>query len=124
MCRAPFCVSPKESSLLRLTGMVVVLAIGLGTSEVFAQATHTYEGVVFGMVVDEDPPDGPSGSHTTGMRVAGSITFVEPLAPSSTFDDLKSSISSFQFSDGRGILSDSNSGVVTATATTPLCQRW
>lgn len=87
------------------TGLLSLLS-GAGLA---APTIYTYTGAFYDYVaLDADPP---AGSYTTAMRLTGSITFPEAIAPNSTlvFDHNTPGVS-FQFNDGRFDFTNANLG--------------
>ncbi len=85
--------------------LLVAVALLVLNAQAGASVVYTYIGNNFTSFFDQTPP---SGSYDASMKVTGSITLANALAPG-FFNDLSSLVLDFSFSDGRGTLDKSNS---------------
>jgi hypothetical protein len=93
--------------MLRTSPIIFVIMIALLASGAQAATTYQYVGNNFDTITDNDPP---TGTYTTAMRVTGSFTVSAPLATMG-LTDIRASVLSYSFSDGRGTYTESNSSI-------------
>ena len=94
-----------------LGGAIAFLAL---CEPVWARAIYEYEGSAFDTILSNAEP--PAGSYTTSMSLDGVVEFAEPLPPNldgglGYFADVTSLVLAFSFTDGRHVLTESNSGL-------------
>lgn len=85
--------------------LLVAVALLVLNAQAGASVVYTYVGKNFTSLFDQTPP---SGSYDESMKVTGSITLENALAPG-FFNDISLLVLDFSFSDGRGTLDKSNS---------------
>jgi len=104
--------TPVSAAHIRSVCVAALIAsVGLVALPDASQAIAVYEYQGNNFTVTQDAPE-PGGSYTTEMSVSGSITLASPLPPDTSGEHvgLYSTILAWSFSDGRGILNESNSG--------------
>ena len=87
-----------------MTARVLVLIVVLGVaSNAGADVIYSYVGSTYTDILDSPRP---AGTFDTSMRVAGSFTLADALAPNMSSTDISALVTSFSFSNGRHTLTN------------------
>ena len=101
-------VSTARIGSVRVAALIACVCPVALTDASHAIAIYEYEGNNFTIIEDSPLLE---GSYTTEMSVSGSITLASPLPPSTVGEHvgLFSTVLAWSFTDGRGVLNESNS---------------
>jgi hypothetical protein len=89
-------------------GIAIALVMTSQTMSATADVVYTYTGNTYSAFV-EDVGVKVSGSYDDTMRVTGTITLANALAPNLPLQDITASLLDYSFNDGRNTLNKANS---------------
>ncbi|PWT85504.1 MAG: hypothetical protein C5B58_02975 [Acidobacteria bacterium] len=114
----------KAVGVARLLQVAILAGVVFySTASTQASTIYNYISTDYARIVDSTPP---SGTYTTDMRVAGSVTLTNSLGPNAPLQFIND-VESFSFSDGRILYTPQNSSVAIfflSTGATGTVNRW